>query len=79
MRKLVTGLAFVALVAGSSSSVSAKHRKLETSQHRSHHHRYTRLPPHQQPRRANNPDKAIGAAAGEKTVDRKINDICRGC
>jgi hypothetical protein len=78
MRKLVTGLVFVALVAGS-SSVSAKHRKPGASQHRSHHHRYTRLPPHQQPRRANNPDRSIGPTAREKTVDRKINDICRGC
>jgi hypothetical protein len=77
MRKLVTGVVFVALVA--SSSVSAKHRKPKAAQQRSHHHRYTRLPPHEQPRRANNPDTSIGPTAREKTVDRKINDICRGC
>jgi hypothetical protein len=70
MRKLFMGVVFVALVA-ISSSVSAKHRF--------HHHRYTRLPPHEQPLRANNPDKSIGPTAREKTVDRKINDICRGC
>jgi hypothetical protein len=72
MRKLVTGLVFVTLVAGS-SSVSAKHQRSH------HHHRYTRLPPHQQPRRANAPDRSIGPTARERSVDRKINDICRGC
>jgi hypothetical protein len=78
MRKLVTGLAFVALVAGS-SSVNAKHRNPAASQQRYHHHRYARLRPHQQPRRANAPDRSIGPTASERSVDRKINDICRGC
>jgi hypothetical protein len=78
MRKLVTWLVFVALLLGS-SSVSAKHLKAEASQRSHHHHKYTRLAPHQQPRRANAPDRSIGPTASERSVDRKINDICRGC
>jgi hypothetical protein len=37
------------------------------------------LPPHHQPRRANAPDTAIEPTAKERAVDRKINNICRGC
>jgi hypothetical protein len=41
--------------------------------------RYVPLPPHQQPREADAPDNGIKPSAKEKAVDRKINNICRGC
>jgi len=42
-------------------------------------HRYTPLPPHQQPREANAPHDAIGPTTKEKALDSKINNIRRGC
>jgi hypothetical protein len=80
MNKWIAGFVLVAVVLGS-VPVSAKHRRA-TSATASHHHRHqhvSRLPPHQQPRRANNPDTGIGPTAGEQAVDRKIKNICRGC
>jgi len=41
--------------------------------------RYARPPPHHQPRNANAPDTTIGPDAKDKAVDRKIDNICRGC
>jgi hypothetical protein len=41
--------------------------------------RYVPLPPHEQPRAADAPDRGIKPTAKEKAVDRKINNICRGC
>jgi hypothetical protein len=70
MQKFVAGCVLVALILGS-SPVSAKHR--------TRYHHFSRIAPHHQPRRANNPDGALGPTAGEKAVDRKINDICRKC
>jgi hypothetical protein len=52
------------------SPVSAKHRT---------QHHFSRIAPHHQPRRANNPDSGIAPTAGEKAVDHKINDVCRKC
>jgi hypothetical protein len=70
MQKFVGWCVLVALILGS-SPVSAKHR--------SRHHHFSRIAPHHQPRGASNPDSGIGPTAGEKAVDRKINDICRKC
>jgi hypothetical protein len=80
MRKLIAGFVLVVIVLGS-VPVSAKHRRTTTAI-ASHHHRhghFSHLPPHHQPRRANNPDTAVGPTAGEQSVDRKIKNICRGC
>jgi hypothetical protein len=40
---------------------------------------YVPLPPHAQPREAYAPDNGVKPSAKEKEVDRKINNICRGC
>jgi hypothetical protein len=77
MRKLIAGMAFVALLGGSGALAqdAGGTRKL----HSRHHHHFVPLPPHHQPRAANAPDNAIGPTAKEKAVDSKINNICRGC
>jgi hypothetical protein len=71
MQKFVGWCALVALILGLSPA-SAKH-------HSRHHHHFSHIAPHHQPLRANNRDSGIGPTAGEKAVDRKINDICRKC
>jgi hypothetical protein len=76
MRKLITGLVIVELL--SASGAFAQNAGGESKHHPRHHH-YAPLPVHQQPRRANDPDTAIGPSAKEKAVDSKINNICRGC
>jgi hypothetical protein len=69
---------FAILIALDASPIRARNAE---SPQRHHHrsHRYLRLPPHHQPRRANAPDIAIEPTAKEQAVDRKINNICRGC
>jgi hypothetical protein len=77
MRKLITGMAFLALLAG--PSALARDAGGVRKPHARHHHHFVPLPPHHQPRRASSPDGGIEPTAREKAVDRKINDICRGC
>jgi len=75
MQKLIAGMLTLALLGG--SAVLAQDAVGTRNLHR--HHRYTQLPPHQQPREADAPDNAIGPTAREKALDSKINNICRGC
>jgi hypothetical protein len=86
MQKLktgLTGLVFLALLGG--SSVRAQNDGGTPTPH-SPVVKNAPLPPHRQPREADVPDTAIGPTSDEKAlereekvVDRKINNICRGC
>lgn len=82
MRRIVVGLACLALL-GQISSLQANSLKAGSLKTKAHHHkthaRYHRIAPHRQPRRAGNPDVGIGPTAKEKALDSKTKDICRGC
>jgi hypothetical protein len=75
MQKLIAGMLTLALLGGSAALAqdAGGARNLHPR------HRYTPLPPHQQPREASAPDNAIGPTDREKALDSKINNICRGC
>jgi hypothetical protein len=71
-------VAFAALTALDASPAQAQNAE-GPKRHHARSHRYIRLPPHHQPRRASAPDTAIEPTAKDRTIDRKISNICRGC
>jgi hypothetical protein len=75
MRKLIAGLLTLALLGGSAALAQDAGNTSKPPRH----HRYVPLPPHQQPREADTPDNAMGPTSKEMAVDRKINNVCRGC
>jgi hypothetical protein len=75
MLKLIVGMLTLALL-GSSGALAEDAGVTPNPPRR---HQYVPLPPHQQPREANAPNDALGPTAKEKTLDSKINNICRGC
>ena len=76
MRKLIAGvMVFVALDGSAAFAQEAG----ATAKMHPRSSLYVPLPPHQQPREVDAPNKAIEPTAKEKALDSKINNICRGC